>query len=435
MPRHGVEPRGRRHLHNPPPDIAEEDVVIAVGGRVVELRDEIVDVAASDEQIAAAVVVEVDDSTAPFHPRQAPGRGPRPRTDVLETLAGEVVVEDRPFSLVGGHPQVEPAVVVDIATVDPHAAVGLPDHVVGQPRLEADLRKLPGAVVAEEEIGGDVVENEDVCVAIPFLVETDHSHPRPHHRRDPGGDAFIAEPAIAFVAEERIGPGFVVARPVVEGHAPDPRGDMSLGGEADVVGGIEIEIAIPVGVEEGQPRAELVAIGGPGGGGDVDKRAVSHVPPHPLRPVVARAQVGEAVVVEIADGHPHAVGLVIEPGGRRDVVEAPSAPVAGEHGARPARGLGAGKIGPVGEVDIDPAVEVMVEGGDTGGHRLRDEATPAPAVVMDKPDAGGGSDVFEDDRRTLRRVRRRGGGGLPVHDHRHDPRPCQACQRDEPGQR
>ena len=94
-------------------------------------------------------------------------------------MTGEVVVEDGPLPLVGGHPQVEPAVVVDIPTIHPHAAVGLPDHVVGQPRLQADLLKAPRAVVAEEEVRGDIVEDEDVGVTVPVLIEAHHPHSRP----------------------------------------------------------------------------------------------------------------------------------------------------------------------------------------------------------------------------------------------------------------
>ena len=71
-------------------------------------------------------------------------------------------------------------------------------------------------------------------------------------------------------------------------------------------------------------------------------------------------------------------------------------------------GLGSRKECPVWKIEIDPAIAVVVERGDTGRQRL-DEVAPTTAPVgVDEADAGSLRGVDEPDRRGVGFQRRRG---------------------------
>ena len=133
--------------------------------------------AAGDEEVAVAVVVEVDEAAAPVHVGQAPVAGAGGERDVLEQAVAEVAVEHGQLALVGGHEEVEPAVVVVVAAVDAHAARARRRARRRPRRRRAPTSSnLPVPVVLEEEIRRHVVGDEDVGVAVVVVVGADDAH-------------------------------------------------------------------------------------------------------------------------------------------------------------------------------------------------------------------------------------------------------------------
>src|SRR5487761_2642900 len=115
-----------------------------------------------------------------------------------------------------------------------------------------------------------------------------------------------------------------------------------------------------------------------------------------------------AVAVVVADGGAHAVTSTRNPGGFGHVLKQPVPQVAEEL----VRGRGSaridGQLAPADEVNVEPAVSVVVQQGNAPTHRVGDEkvATGTRFVAEAKPRAIG--DFFE---AGAFRVEGRGGGG------------------------
>ena len=172
--------------------------------------------------------------------------------------------------------------------------------------------------------------------------------------------------------------------------------------EADVVGGVEIEVAVAVGIEEGGPCADLLSIGHVGAFRGIDERAVAEVAEQSLGPKRGEEEIDKAVLVDIPGDDPEAVVAAVDAGGEADVAKHPRAeiPAEGMPGGRlGVSGLGSRKECPVGEIEIDPAIAVVVERGDAGRQRLDKIPPTAAPVGVDKADAGSLRGVDEPDRR------------------------------------
>ena len=61
-----------------------------------------------------------------------------------------------------GHKQIEVAIVVVIAAVDPHTGLGPPALAIGCPGRLTDFAEVPVAVVAQKHIGLAVVGNVNI---------------------------------------------------------------------------------------------------------------------------------------------------------------------------------------------------------------------------------------------------------------------------------
>ena len=128
--------------------------------------------------------------------------------------------------------------------------------------------------------------------------------------------------------------------------------------------------------------------------GDVDERALAGVAEQAVLPDAGDEQVGEAVVVEVADGDAHAVHLDVEPGAAGHVGEGAVAVVAVQPQRR-SLALVAGPVHAVDEQDVLPAVGVVVEERAAGAERLGQELAAVGAAVVPELEAGGGGDVDE----------------------------------------
>ena len=193
-----VEAGGGRDVDESPVDVAEEEVVVAVGGGVVEGLDVVVEVAAGEEQVAPAVVVEVGHCRPPGDELPRPAAGGGGGGGVLELPPPEVAEEDGEIGLEVGDEQVDPPVAVGVARFGPHATDLGPEPVHRHAGRESGLTEVAPAIVLEEEVSLEgVVADVDVGVAIVVVIETDNPHSRASHRGDPHLDARIDEAAIA----------------------------------------------------------------------------------------------------------------------------------------------------------------------------------------------------------------------------------------------
>ena len=115
----------------------------------------------------------------------------------------------------------------------------------------------------------------------------------------------------------------------------------------------------------------------------VDERALAGVPEQPVLADTRDEEVGEAVVVEVADGDAHPVHLDVEPRRARDVGERAVAVVAVELQRR-ALALVAGPVHAVDQQDVLPAVGVVIE-----ERAARTRASPAAACRRRRRCCGG----------------------------------------------
>ena len=103
---------------------------------------------------------------------------------------------------------------------------------------------------------------------------------------------------------------------------------------------------------------------------------------------------GSAVVVEVADGDPVAVTLVVSPGDARRRVASSNVPSPRLRNRRSRRRSGVRRDrrregAALDDVDVEPAVAVVIEQADASRCRLGELAARRAAVVEDEAQAGG----------------------------------------------
>ncbi len=173
----------------------------------------------------------------------------------------------------------------------------------------------------------------------------------------------------------------------------------------DVAGHEEIEPAIAVVVAPGCAGGP-VAEGDAGLLGYVGEGAVVVVVVEPILAEVGDIDVGPAVVVVVSDGHAEAPAIVADAGFLGHVGEGAVVIIVEERGMRREsfsieRGLGAA----VHEIDIQPAIVVVIQEGDAGADAFEDVFLVGRTHdVMPFGQACLGGDVLEDDRASLDRA-------------------------------
>ncbi len=231
-------------------------------------------------------------------------------------------------------------------------------------------------------------------------------------------DADVGEGAVAVVVEEVVGLAFETA-----GAAHDAGSAKVAAGRwwlvrhvvVNIAGYEEVQAAIAVVVapcRSGGPVAELDA----GLFRDVGEGAVVVVVVQPVLAVVRDEDIGPAVVVVIAHDRAEAPAIVRNACFGGDIGEGAVVIVAEEGGMR--RRCFPGERIPcaaIDEIDIKPAVIVVVEQSDSGADRLEDERLRRAAHHMVKgAESGFCSDVLKDHRAALDEAARGDGAVLGV---------------------
>ena len=87
------------------------------------------------EQVAVAIVVEIDQPDTPLDMWHRAGTRVGRRRHVFEEAVAEIAEEDRQLPLIGSLHEVEPTVVVEVPAFDAHAAQLFAAAVVSGPNL------------------------------------------------------------------------------------------------------------------------------------------------------------------------------------------------------------------------------------------------------------------------------------------------------------
>ena len=339
-----------------------------------------VDVPVELDEVGPSVVVVVDESATPgdvaIVDADAGGEG-----DVGVCSVAVVVVEVAGVVDEVGFEDIEPAIAVVVGDGDAHACLLVSIVVVGASGHDGDVGECAVVVVLEEDAGLGVDGDVDVGPSIVVKVVGD------------GGDgvaragledaAFfrdVGECAVAVVVEEEIGVGGEASWAAHDGDAlplaevAHLDGGWFVGVERDVVADEEVEVSVAVVVEEGASRAPAALVGVEAGfARDVSECAVAVVVEEDVVSPETAEEVVPTVVVVVADadaGLPAGSG---EAGVFGDIGERAVAIVFEEMGCgRLAFWPGGIEAIAVGEVDVEPAVVVVVEKCDAAAFGLDD---------------------------------------------------------------
>ena len=251
--------------------------------------------------------------------------------------------------------------VVEVSRVDPHARPRLAIVAERDAGCERDVPEAAVALIAIELVRLCVVGDEDVRPAVLIVIEQRDTERLRAGVEDAAGRGHVLEGAVAAIAEQPAGLAAVRLRRAVRLLlAVEAAEDVVLGRPLHVVADEQIEQAVAIEVQPHRRRAEGHASVQTAGFRRVHERALAGVAEQPVLADAGDKHVGEAVVVEVADGDAHAVQLDVEACGARDVGER-AVPVVAIEAQRRSLLLVAGPVHAVDEQDVLPAVGVVVE--------------------------------------------------------------------------
>ena len=283
------------------------------------------DVTVHQQYVAPAVIVGIQEAAAPAHESRIDAEAVMHRR-IVEIPAAAIGVQGR--ALVGeiGAEDIVMAVAIDIPGRHAHAGERLSMLVKGS---AAQDRLVPEGAVAlvdvqdrRRAVAGDV----DVRPAVAVKVAANGSERViPSRGADAAGKGCVREAAGAVIAQELI---------AGERQPAGPAGDWDVAIEAvrvlarlgrpleiefEVVGDKKVEVAVPVGVEEGAACAVAAAVGNRQA---LEPRAGPIAVETVLSPI-SNEQVGEPVVVHIAHAGALAPAFATQPRALGHVGEAP----------------------------------------------------------------------------------------------------------------
>ena len=238
---------------------------------------------------------------------------------------------------------------------------------------------MAAAIVAVEVVGLAVVGDEEVELAVVVEVGPDGGEAEEVVGVvDAGGFGDVGEGAVAVVVIEGVGRAFEAAGAALHGDVVVLAGDLRaelrevVQVEVDVVGDEEIGVAVGVVVAEDGAGGPAFVVVEAGGFGDVGEGAVAVVAIEDDAAEAADEEVGEAVVVEVADGCAHRPAGIADAGFVGDVGEGAVVVVVVEGAAGFLAGERHGDAGGVGEVDVGLAIAVVVDEGYAAAHGFDD---------------------------------------------------------------
>ena len=175
---------------------------------------------------------------------------------------------------------------------------------------------------------------------------------------------------------------------------------LRVGPVVDVVGHVQIQPAVSIQVEH-RDRCGPRRVVDSRRGGDVPERAIALVQEQAIGAEVAEIHVGVAVVVDIADGHAHAVTGVGQSAGDRDILEATIVGLA-------VQPIGHRRVGhrlasivhcaAVDQVQVEVSVAIEIEQRSPGRDHLGHEEPTGLSRIVDKVHRQAIGGVFKENR-------------------------------------
>ena len=150
----------------------------------------------------------------------------------------------------------------------------------------------------------------------------------------------------------------------------------------------QVQIAVPVDVQEIRTGTDLVAVGDACRGGHVGERAVTVVAVQHVGAEVVDVQILVAIVVVVPGGHSQPVSRMSHARLDRHIGESALAVIAVERIGGPDVGLRARQRCPTEKIDVGVPVPVIVEQGQPARHGLEDIHSPRTAMRVPEGDTG-----------------------------------------------
>src|SRR6266704_1847201 len=326
----------------------------------------------------------------------------RGKSDVTESAVAVVVIEVAGIVGEVGLENVKPSVAVIIGDRDAHSGLFVAILAVRAAGDHGDIRERSIVIVVKENAGfgihGDI--NIGPAIIIKIIGDRGDGIPRPG-LEDSRLRADVGKGAVAVVVEENVGVAGSTTRAAHDGDAfPLALGGLGLGGsffrvELDVIADEKIEAAVAVVIEPGTAGApaDLFVVDA-GFAGDIGKGAVAVVVKEDVVSPEAAEEVVPAVVVVVADANAGLPAGAGEAGFFGDVGEGAVAIVFVKMGGW---GFAGGPVGieasSIGEIDVQPAVMVVVEKGKAAALGFNNVFF----VIEAAPNIGGGQAGFASD--------------------------------------
>ena len=144
--------------------------------------------------------------------------------------------------------------------------------------------------------------------------------------------------------------------------------------DIDVIGNIQIKVAIVVVVAEGRAGSPAAGIAHASLRCDIGKRAVVIVAVENSAIEIGNVKIFPAVVVVVADGYAESPAAMCDSGFRRHVMERAIVIIAVKLAGMAFAGVNIFDGRSVDEVNIHPAIVVVIENGNPAAHRVHDVA-------------------------------------------------------------
>src|SRR5262249_45658243 len=171
-----------------------------------------------------------------------------------------------------------------------------------------------------------------------------------------------------------------------------------------VVADKEIEEAIAIEIKPEGGGTERAASAQPGRSRYIDEGALPGISQQAILPHAGNKNVGESIIIVVADGDAHAVHFQVEPGAACDISKSAVAVVAIE-AQRGSLALVAWPVHSVDQQDVLPAVGIVIQESTAGAECFGQKLSAVGAAVMGKAKAGGVGNLCQAEPRTAIRPR------------------------------
>ena len=366
------------------------------------LFDFIVRVTIGDEQINVAVIVVIEKLNSPAAHQSSDHANMRGNRDIVERLVMIVVIKRIHFLVDVGDKQVCPSILIVIRSVHTHARARSSIHAVAHAGLQRDFFEPSLTAVDEQEVGHGIVGHPQIHPAVVINVCRHDAPCLAHGLPDVRQVSDFREGPVAIVVKEPARRGIVNTRNAVIAVA-------RLGVAAELVFGfVKVDEAAHKKVES----AIIIIVKPDGAGsptrgsdtsllGDIGKRTVAIVAIENATAILCQVKVGEAVAVIIPNCHTHPVSARCDARLPRNVCECAVPVVVIESVAKRRLRVIEVATTAVDQVDVHPAVVVVIEEGTAGSSSFRQKhLRRAPVTVHPSDPTDRWRNLFERLRRS-----------------------------------